>query len=130
MSALVIDTSSWINYFRQSRRAALIEEALNEGRVYLPPLVAAELTSGVLGKRQREDLQSLLRDLPLCHSSIEHWFRVGALRAKLRHRGEALSTPDAHVAQCAIDLAAELLSEDQVFARIAASAHLRLAIPG
>ncbi|MEE8409205.1 MAG: PIN domain-containing protein [Myxococcota bacterium] len=126
MSALVIDTSSWINYFGTGRRADVIEDALNEGRVYLPPIVAAEMTSAVLRRRELLELQSFMLDLPLCHTPLEHWFRVGALRTKLLRVGETISTPDAHVAQCAIDLAGELLSEDRVFARIAGGVRLRL----
>lgn len=126
MSALVIDTSSWIDYFGTGHQADAIEDALKEGRVYLPPIVAAELTSGATGKRAQAELRSLLLDLPLCHTPIEHWFRVGALRARLLKVGETISTPDAHVAQCTLDLAGELLSEDRVFARIAGSVGLRL----
>lgn len=126
MSALVVDTSSWIGYFARGHLAVVIEDALNDGRVYLPPIVAAELTSGISSKRELEELRSFMLDLPLCHTPIEHWFRVGALRAKLFRVGESISTPDAHIAQCAIDLAGELLSEDRVFQRIAESAQLRL----
>ena len=128
MSALVVDTSSWISYFASGRSASLIEDALGDGRVYLPPVVAAELTSGALRKRERDELLSLLRDLPLCHAPLDHWFRVGDLRARLLGKGEAISTPDAHVAQCALDLAGELLTEDRVFARIASSIGLRLRV--
>ncbi|RLB46937.1 MAG: PIN domain nuclease [Deltaproteobacteria bacterium] len=126
MSALIIDTSSWIAYFGDGRRADVIEDGLREGRVYLPPVVAAELTSGTLTKRKLTELMSFLEDLALCHTPLEHWLRVGSLRAKLRRAGETISTPDAHVAQCALDLGGELLSEDGVFRRIAGSAGLRL----
>lgn len=41
-------------------------------------------------------------------------------------RGLAVSTPDAHVAQCALDRDAVLLSGDAVFTRMAAVAKLRV----
>jgi predicted nucleic acid-binding protein len=126
VSALVIDASSWIDYFASGHNAAAIEDALADGRVYLPPIVAAELLSGELDKRDLGALESLLKDLPLCDTSIEHWFRVGRLRCKLLTAGETVSTPDAHVAQCAIDLAATLMSEDRVFQRMAKRVGLRL----
>lgn len=128
MSALVVDTSSWIDYFASGRHAKIIDAALEEGRVYLPPIVAAELTSGSLSKRELAELESLLEDLPLCHTPLAHWLRVGRLRAKLLGAGETISTPDAHVAQCALDLAGLLLSEDAVFVRVANVAGLRLAL--
>jgi hypothetical protein len=52
---------------------------------------------------------------------------VGLLRASLREKGLSVSTPDAHVAQCTLDLEAELLTLDGVFARIARAVPLRLA---
>ncbi|MEO0460543.1 MAG: PIN domain-containing protein [Myxococcota bacterium] len=122
---LVIDTSVWIDYFNVAAHSDLVEEALRDGRVYLPPIVAAELTSGELSKVNLKKLSSFLRDLPLCVTPLDHWIRVGVLRQKLRRLGESISTPDAHVAQCAIDLDAPLLSRDSVFERIEKLSGLR-----
>ena len=126
MSALVVDTSSWISYFA-GRGSPLIDDALAEGRVYLPVVVAAELLSGRLSARERKELEDLLSDLPLSGTEREHWFRVGKLRAALLPKGVTVSTPDAHVAQCALDLGGTLLTEDRVFRLIAAHAVLSLA---
>ncbi len=125
MSALVIDTSSWISYFA-GRGSEFIDEALAEGRAYLPPIVAAEILSGTLRDAERMALEALLIDLPRCVTDLDHWFRVGRLRASLRKRGLSVSTPDAHVAQCAIDLGGALLTEDDVFVRIARYTALRV----
>lgn len=125
MSALVVDTSSWVTYFANTG-PSVIDEALAEGRVYLSPIVAAELISGKMSARQRSELEAFLLDLPLCVHNLEHWIRVGKLRALLFSKGLSVSTPDAHVAQCAIDLNAPLLTEDQVFVKISQITHLRL----
>lgn len=125
MNALVVDTSSWVPYLA-GREDGRIEAALGAGALHLPPVVAAELLSGRLERRRRAALESLLADLPVCPASLDHWFRVGRLRAALAARALSVSTPDAHVAQCALDLDAELLTEDAVFARIARLAPLRL----
>lgn len=129
MSALVVDTSSWISYFAgraASAVDAVLEEALEEARVHLPAIVVAELLSGTLARKDRAELEDLLRSLPLCSGGFEHWARVGALRTSLRRHGLTVSTPDAHVAQVALDLDAELLTEDAVFAKMARHAPLRL----
>ena len=102
-------------------------EALEEGRVHLPVVVAAELLSGRLDASERADLQDLLSDLPSLGLDPEHWFRVGKLRSDLRLLGLSVSTPDAHVAQCALDTGADLLTEDRVFESIARAVPLRLA---
>lgn len=127
MSALVVDTSSWIFYFNQGGREQAIDAAMEEARVRLPSLVIAELSSGKLKTRERAALQTLLSRIPRCASDFSHWVRVGELRARLAAKGLHVSTPDAHVAQCALDLDAELLTEDDVFARIARHRPLRLA---
>lgn len=117
MSALVIDTSSWIAYFA-GKPLPLVKEGLAEGRVYLPPVVAVELTSGQLPEKKRQALVELLEDLPLCTTDLDHWLRVGSLRSHLRQKGLSVSTPDAHVAQCVLDLHGILMSEDRIFQKI------------
>jgi predicted nucleic acid-binding protein len=51
---------------------------------------------------------------------------VGRLRNSLAAKGLAISTPDAHVAQCALDLGADLLSADAVFRLVARHTKLSL----
>ena len=125
MSGVVVDTSVWIDFFA-GRRVPSLEDALAQGSVILPPLVVAELVSGARRPRDRDSITDLMRELPLHETPLDHWMRVGDLRRQLRGRGLAVSTPDAHVAQCALDRDALLLSRDAVFRRIAAIAKLRL----
>ena len=126
MSALVVDTSSWIVWLAGGG-SPLVGEALEEGRLHLPVIVAAELLSGRLDASERAELQDMLSDLPAVGTDPEHWFRVGKLRAGLRARGLSVSTPDAHVAQCAIDTGGVLLTEDRVFEKIAKVVPLKVA---
>jgi hypothetical protein len=126
VSALVVDTSSWIAWLAGGGSPA-VDEALEEGRLHLPVIVAAELLSGRLDESERAELQDMLSDLPAVGTEASHWFRVGKLRADLGARGLSVSTPDAHVAQCAIDTDGVLLTEDRVFEKIAKVVPLRLA---
>jgi predicted nucleic acid-binding protein len=82
--------------------------------------------SGARRAPDRRAIQALVRDLPIHDTPLEHWIRVGELRREVRDRGLMISTPDAHVAQCAIDRDAVLLSTDRIFARIASLTALRL----
>jgi tRNA(fMet)-specific endonuclease VapC len=126
VSALVVDTSSWIAWLAGGG-SSLVDEALEEGRLHLPVVVAAELLSGRLDASERAELQDMLSDLPAVGTDPEHWFRVGKLRAELRAKGLSVSTPDAHVAQCAIDTGGVLLTEDRVFEKIARVLPLQVA---
>jgi tRNA(fMet)-specific endonuclease VapC len=118
VNVLVIDTSVWISYFKGSPFPQ-VDLALREGRVYLPPIVPAELLSARLKAGQRESLIGFLKELPLIETHFEHWSRVGEMRSKLLAKEFQISTPDAHIAQCALDLDGYLLSEDQIFQKIA-----------
>jgi tRNA(fMet)-specific endonuclease VapC len=124
VSGLVVDTSVWID-FLAGRPVPLLEEGLAQGAVVLPPVVVAELISGARRERQRAAIVDLVEDLPMHETSREHWIRVGDLRRRLAARGVAVSTPDAHVAQCAIDRDAALLSRDRVFKDISKATSLR-----
>ena len=126
MSALVVDTSSWIAWLAGGG-SSLVDEALEEGRLHLPVIVSAELLSGRLDDAERAELEDMLSDLPAVGTDGAHWFRVGKLRAGLRGKGVSVSTPDAHVAQCAIETGGVLLTEDRVFEKIAKIVPLRLA---
>ncbi len=67
--------------------------------------------------------------LPLAPTPLEHWLRVGTLRAAAARKGLTVSTPDAHLAQVALDLGGAVWSEDQVFARLAAKSLVRAFAP-
>jgi predicted nucleic acid-binding protein len=99
-----------------------------QGAVALAPMVVAELVSGARLERQRAAIAELVRDLPIHETPLDHWIRVGDLRRRLAEKGVAVSTPDAHVAQCAIDRAAVLLTRDDVFNKIAKATPLRVFI--
>ncbi len=122
---VVVDTSVWIDFFAGGAASAL-EDALRAGSVVLPPIVVAELLSGARRPRDRSAIRELLDDLPLHDTPRAHWVRVGELRRALAESGLSVSTPDAHVAQCALDRDAILLSRDGVFKRIARRSPLRL----
>jgi len=125
VSGLVADTSVWID-FLGGRRVPALEEGLARGAVWVPPLVVSELVSGARRPRDRTALIDLLRDLPVCETPLDHWVRVGELRRRMAERGVAVATPDAHVAQCALDLTAVLLTRDAVFTRMAGPAGLQV----
>lgn len=120
---VIVDTSSWIEHFQHSTE--FIDEALKESRVYLPPIVATELITG-LKSGPAKNLESFLSDLPLCETPFEHWIRCGHLRASLLKRGFTVSTPDSHIVQCALDIDAILVSKDRIFFKIAKLVGLKL----
>jgi tRNA(fMet)-specific endonuclease VapC len=125
VNVIIVDTSSWISYLRGSANSDL-DLALKEGRVFLPPIVVAELLSSRMKPSEREPLISLLKELPLCDTPFEHWLKVGEFRSRAAAKGINISTPDAHIAQCVLDLDGYLLSEDAIFKKAAKVSSLRV----
>ncbi len=125
MSGVVADTSVWIDFLR-GHSAPALEEALRNSLVVLPPLVVAELITGARRKEERKAIEYLVGKLPIHETPLAHWIQVGELRRSLKDHGISVSTPDSHVAQCALDRDAVLLSRDAVFARIARLSPLRV----
>ena len=71
MSAVVVDTSAWIDFFA-GRPAGRLEAALRLGAVMVPPIVVAELLSGVKS-RDRAAIIELLTDLEIADCPLPHW---------------------------------------------------------
>ncbi|HEX6095761.1 MAG TPA: PIN domain-containing protein [Thermoanaerobaculia bacterium] len=124
---VIVDSSAWID-FLIGRPVAQVDAAIADGAVVLAPLVIAEVLSGDITLRQREMVGELLQEFPHHPTPLAHWMLVGELRRSLRVKGINVTIPDAHVAQCALDLDATLLSRDHIFALIAAHTSLRLAV--
>ena len=125
MSGLVVDTSVWIE-FLGGRDLPELEAALKEGRVILPPVVFSELLSGPTAGGQERKLLDLMEELDLHETPRPHWLAVGRLRRHCRNKGFRVSIPDAHVAQCALDVEGVLYSFDTVFQRISRIVPLKM----
>ncbi len=123
--AVLVDSSVWIDYLEGARIEA-VERAASDVSLVLSPLVIAELLSGDLTVRQRSLIGDLLQDFILHETPLAHWIAVGNLRRLLYSRGVNVTIPDAHIAQCALDLNATLLTRDEIFAQIARHTPLRL----
>jgi predicted nucleic acid-binding protein len=124
VSAVVVDTSIWIDFFRGAPLEPL-EDLLQDGRVLLAPVVMAELLSAPLSTSERRKLSDFLAELPLHPTPRAHWEGVGALRGRLGRRGLSVSTPDAHVAVCAIECGGAVWSADAIFMKMASICSLR-----
>ena len=123
--AVIVDSSVWIDIFG-GRRFAAIEQATTEGTVVLSPIVVTELLSGDLTPAIRERVGELLQEFRLHGTPLSHWMHVAELRRTLALHGIRVSIPDAHIAQCALDLDAILFSRDDIFTRITEHTSLRL----
>jgi predicted nucleic acid-binding protein len=92
VSAAVVDTSAWIDYFA-GRDIPLLDAALKQGIIILPAIVVAELVSGARKRREREAMMEFLDELPIHETPRDHWVRVGELRLQCRERVSQFPLP-------------------------------------
>lgn len=123
--AVIVDSSVWIDDLSGHAHWAVVK-AIAEEDLVISPLVVAEVLSGNITPEQRTTIGEILQDFPVHETPLSHWMAVGNLRRMLRNHGIKATIPDAHLAQCALDLGATLLTRDEIFTRIAAHTPLRL----
>jgi predicted nucleic acid-binding protein len=123
--AVIVDSSVVVDALGGEKPLPVLR-AIAEATLVLPPLVVAEVFSGDTTPEQREEFGILLQDYPVLRTPLKHWMDLGELRRTLRAKGLNVTLPDAHVAQCALDLDATVLSRDEIFVHIAAHTSLRV----
>jgi hypothetical protein len=126
---IAIDTSSWVAFFSDLEPAgddtALVESALSDHQVCLPPVVLTELLSAPGLPRA---LAALLGRLPVLEPHPGYWARAGQLRAKLLARSLRARLADTLVAQSCLDHGVRLVTRDDDIRHFARVGGLRLAI--
>ncbi|HXH37878.1 MAG TPA: PIN domain-containing protein [Thermoanaerobaculia bacterium] len=122
----VVDTSVLIDHVN-GRGIRALDEAIANELLIVPPLVISELVSGATRGNETIAIAELIRSLTIHETDIRHWIAVGDLRRDLASHGVNLTIPDAHVAQCAIDLDATLFTRDKVFNLVSQYVPLRFA---
>jgi predicted nucleic acid-binding protein len=123
--AVIVDSSVWIDYL-DGEVIAELETATAEARLLLSPLAVAEVLSGDVTPRYREMVGWFLQEFPMHPTPLAHWLAVADLRRLLRFKGVNVTLPDAHIAQCALDVDATLVTRDDIFLHIAKHTPLRL----
>jgi predicted nucleic acid-binding protein len=122
---IAVDTSSWIAFFEDAggRDTRLVEQALTDRQVCMPPAVLTELLSD---PRLPVRVEQLLGQLPVLEVLDGYWQRAGALRAKvIRLKGRA-PLADALIAQSCLDHEVALVTRDSDFQRFARAGGLRI----
>lgn len=124
---IAVDTSTWIAFLQGDRGedAELLDQALRDRQVVMPPVVLTELFSA---PRLSPEVAETFSELPLLEVLPGYWHRAGALRAKVLAGRHKARLGDALIAQSCLDHATPLLTRDRDFRAFADAAGFDLVI--
>ena len=123
---IACDTNVLVAYLRGDRGPEMdrVDATLEAGRLFIPPVVLAELLSDPAPSRT---LSAFLADIVPLEATDGYWRRAGENRAILFRLGFKPKLADALIAQSCIDHQAALLTRDAGFKRFAKHCGLKLA---
>jgi len=127
---IIVDSNTWADYFNgtSSPHAERLDIALREEEdVAVLPIIITEVLQGFRTDTGFRRAQNVLVALPVVHPAVECYVRAALLFRTLRRKGVTVrGAIDCVIAQTCLDLAAELLSPDADFKRIARHTGLHL----
>ena len=124
---IAADTSTWVAFLEGHRGedTELLDQALEDRQVLMPPVVLAEILSD---PKLPSEVARILSEVPLIDLNPGYWERAGALRAKVLAKRRKARLGDALIAQSCIDREISLLTRDRDFRVFAESASLTLLV--
>jgi len=124
---IAADTSTWIAYLQgdEGEDTRMLEMALAERQVFMPPPVLTELLSD---PKMPEAVARSLSGVPMMEIQNGFWTRAGALRARAFAKKRKARLGDALIAQFCIDAGMPLLTRDRDFRAFAGASGLEIAI--
>ena len=125
--SVLVDTSVWVDYFRGTGSAKVVDQLIEEDLVATNDLILAELIPPLHLRRERK-LISLLREIRRHPISID-WDDIIQMQiACLRQGVNGIGIPDLIIAQHAIQNRLELFAHDKHF--VLMSEHMPLSLHG
>lgn len=126
MADVLVDTSVWIDFFRNEQGAPgrVLDGLLAEDRVLLCGIVEMEIYQG-LHDRELSALKSVFELIPYVDTTREDFIRAGMLWKTLRGKGKTIPQTDCMIGELCIRHGLALFSLDSHFDEITEIRRLR-----
>jgi predicted nucleic acid-binding protein len=127
MDKVIIDTSAWIESFRPTGPAKLIQtvkELILSGKVLMPGIIKAELLRGAKTQKEYDRLEEMLQSVTRLPVLDDFWERAAKYSFSLYRKGIAVPLVDTVIALLSIENKAFLLHCDKHFGLIAGASPL------
>jgi len=113
---IMADTSAWIEYFRGNNTIiSIIEDALDEDRVYIAGPILSELIQGVRTDNEYDLLMSCIGAIPCIDCEYGDWINAGSSSRSLRKKGTTIPLTDVLISTLAIRYDMKVLTLDKHF---------------
>jgi|WetSurMetagenome_2_1015567.scaffolds.fasta_scaffold309927_2 predicted nucleic acid-binding protein len=113
---VLVDTSAWIDFFRQNEPShTIVQQLLNTGRVCSMGIIVAELMQGAKSEKGIAVLRDFTHVFEFLPEAHQDWIDAGYLSFKLRRRGKTFGLSDCFIAIVARKSGAVILTLDKHF---------------
>jgi len=121
MAKVLIDTSAWIDFFRNTNGVVgdIVSNLIRDDKAYLTGPIIAELLHGVRGKQEASQLNLLFTTIPYVKVSQDDWIKTGNTLLKLRQKGLSIPLTDVLIASIAVKNKLTVLTLDKHFQHLA-----------
>ena len=111
---ILVDTSVWIDYFRNGSTADALDKLIESDMICINDVILSELLPSI-NQRHEEELKELLLSFPKLQMKID-WNEIVFMQTKNLHNGiNKVGLPDLMIAQNAIQNTVKLFSCDKHF---------------
>jgi len=124
---IAADTSTWVAFLQgdHGEDVRLLDQALGDRQVVMPPAVLTELLSD---PKLPAEIAKSLEEVPLMEIQAGYWQRTGRLRAKVLAKRRRARLGDALIAQSCMDQGISLLTRNRDFRAFTETAGVNLVI--
>jgi len=119
MNSIMVDTSVWIEYFKNNEDiASIIDNLLDKNQICITGPVVSELLQGIKTEKELKLLNMYIDGIPYVPCSIDDWKDAGSFLYDLRRKGITIPLTDMIIAVVSIRHGMKIFTFDNHFEKI------------
>lgn len=119
MKPIIVDSSVWIEYFKDiTEVVSIIEKGIMKNKIFITGPIVAELLQGTKTEKEYNKLEECIDGIPLLKGGISCWKMAGKISFALRREGITIPLTDIFIAAVAINHDMQVYTHDEHFKQI------------
>ena len=116
LARVLIDTSVWIEFFRQREPYhGIVTKLIDDEQVVCCGIILAELMQGAKSDKELAVLDDFIKVFSFIPETPELWATAGKLSGKLRRKGITIGLSDCFIATAAASVKVQVATQDSHF---------------